>query len=146
LYRKKINASISYSYIEAPQDMLYINDKENIEHYTVTFKNIKNTWSVSVSFGGSFKYGKWSTQPFASFSFSPVRIIDDDVVYTFRNPGYTLRSVNQIEFPRNYTLDATVAFIQPAHSFKKFNEQLDFTLGCTKKLLQNRLIVDVSIA
>ncbi|MDR2291932.1 MAG: outer membrane beta-barrel protein [Prevotellaceae bacterium] len=144
LYRKKINASISYSYIEAPLDMLYINDKENIEHYVVLVENVKNTWSVSANLGGSFNVGKWSTQPFVSFSYSPVRIIDDDVVYTFRNPGYTIRSINQIELPRNYALDATVAFIQPAHSFKKFGEQLDYTLGCTKKLLQNRLILQGS--
>jgi hypothetical protein len=144
LYRKKINVSISYSYIEAPQDLLYINDKENIEHYTTIFENVKNTWSVSANLSGSFRYGKWSTQPFVSFSYSPVRIIDDDIVYTFRNPGYTVRSINQIELPGNYTLDATAAFIQPAHSFKKFGEQLDFTLGCTKKLLQNRLILQGS--
>jgi hypothetical protein len=42
-------------------------------------------------------------------------------------------------------LDATIAYIQPAHSFKKFGEQLDYTLGCAKKLLQNRLILQGSV-
>lgn len=144
LYGKKMNVGVSYSHIEAPQDLLYVNDREKIEHHTIFHTNVKDTWSVSVNAGGSFKCGKWSTQPFVSFSYGPVRIIDDGVVYTFRNPGYTLRSINQMELPRNYMLDATVAFIQPAHSFKKFGEQLDFTLGCTKKLLRNRLILQGS--
>jgi hypothetical protein len=144
LYKRKINVSISYSYIESPRDLLYINDKENIEYHTIFDTNVKDTWSTSVNISGSFRVGQWSTQPFVSFSYSPVRIVDDDVVYTFRNPGYTIRTINQIEFPENYTFDATVAFIQPAHSFKKFGKQLDFNLGCTKKLLQNRLILQGS--
>ncbi|MDR0602767.1 MAG: outer membrane beta-barrel family protein [Bacteroidales bacterium] len=144
LYRKKINISISYSYIEAPRDLLYINDKENIEHHTILHTNVENTWSASMNMSGSFRFGKWSTQPFASFSYGPVRIIDDEIVYTFRNPGYTIRSINQIELSENYTINAGIAYIQPAMSFKKFGEQLDFDLGCTKKLLQNRLILQGS--
>lgn len=142
---RKINIGLSYSYIESPQDMLFINDPENIENYTIIFENVKNSWSVALNIAGNFKYKCWTTQPFFSFSYSPVKIVDDGVEYTFRNPMYSLNWVNQFDFGKNWKLDANILFEQPAYSFKEFGKKLNLNVGCSKKLFQNRMVISASV-
>lgn len=142
---RKINIGLSYSYIESPQDMLFINDPVNIENYTIIFENVKDSWSVALNVAGNFKYRFWTTQPFFSFSYSPVKIVDDGVEYTFRNPMYSLNWINQFDLGKNWNLDADILFEQPAYSFKKFGKKLNLNVGCSKKLLQNRMIVSASV-
>lgn len=142
---RKINIGLSYSYIESPQDMLFINDPVNIENYTIIFENVKDSWSVALNIAGNFKYRFWTTQPFFSFSYSPVKIVDDGEEYTFRNPMYSLNWINQFDLGKNWNLDADLLFEQPAYSFKKFGKKLNLNVGCTKKLLQNRMVVSASV-
>lgn len=142
---RKINIGLSYSYIESPQDMLFINDPVNIESYTIIFENVKDSWSVALNIAGNFKYRFWTAQPFFSFSYSPVKIVDDGVVYTFKNPMYSLNWVNQFDLGKNWNLDADILFEQPAYSFKKFGKKLNLNIGCTKKLLQNRMVLSASV-
>lgn len=142
---RKINIGLSYSYIESPQDMLFINDPVNIENYTIIFENVKDSWSVALNIAGNFKYRFWTTQPFFSFSYSPVKIVDDGTEYTFRNPMYSLKWVNQFGLGKSWNLDADILFEQPAYSFKKFGKSLNLNVGCTKKLFQDRMVVSASV-
>jgi hypothetical protein len=144
-YSPKINASITYSYIESPRDMLFINDKNDIEKYTVIYQNVKDTWMIGVNLGGSFKYKRLTTQPSVSFSHSPVRIIDDNVEYKFVNPRYAARLNSQFEYNKNFTFEANFLFDQPASSYKKFGKQFNFDIGCSQKLFKNRMILQGSL-
>lgn len=142
---RKINIGLSYSYIESPQDMLFINDPVNIESYTIIFENVKNSWSVALNIAGNFKYKYWTAQPFFSFSYSPVGIVDDGVEYIFRNPMYSFKWINQFDLGKKWNLDVDLLFEQPAYSFKKFGKKLNLNIGCTKKLFQDRMFIGVSV-
>lgn len=137
---KKITFGITYSYIENPIDMLFINDKSSIERYTVIYKNVKNTWSIGSNMSASLNYGIWKGQPSFSFSYRPVAIVDDGVKYMFYHPMYSFRCSNQLDLVKNLSMDIDALYQQPANSFKKFGKQINLDVGFTKKFLQNRLV------
>ena len=140
-FNRKVNVGVSYSRIQAPQDRLSINDKENIERYMVFITNVKDTWLVSANIGANFRFKKWATQPSASFVYRPVTIIDDEAEYTFKHPLFRISSVNQIELPKEWNLDLNAFFYKPAHSFMTFGKQFSIDVGISKKLLNNSIIV-----
>lgn len=141
LWNRKVNLGLSYSNINSPQDMLFINDKLEIEKYTVIFQNVKDTWSLSLNMGGNFKYKLWTTQPSLSFSYRPVTIVDDSINYTFKHLMYMFRSINQLNLSKDWNIDVNFLFQQPAYSYKEFGKQINLDIGVSKKLFTNKLII-----
>ncbi len=145
LWKRKVNLSFSYSYINSPQDMLFINDKLEIEKYTVIFQNVKDTRSFSLNLGGNFRYKFWTTQPSFSFSYRPVTIVDDSVNYTFKHSMYMFRSINQFALYKDWSFDVDFLFQQPAYSYKKFGKQINLDIGISKDLFNKKLRIKANI-
>jgi hypothetical protein len=143
-WNRKINADVSYSYIESPVDMLFINDKEEIERYTTIYMNVKNTSSISLNLSGNFHYKAWSTQPFASYVYRPVSIVDDNETYSFKHHGWMVRCINQIALPKKWNIDLNFLFRQPTHSFKTFGKVINFDIGFSKTMFDNRLTLQAN--
>lgn len=141
-YNKRFFGGLSYSYIESPTNLMYVNDSLNIERFTLFYDNVKDTWSVSANAGCNINLSKWwYSQLSASFSYSPVVIVDDNVEYTFKFPAYYFNFNNQFLLPNNWNLDFSTKFYRPAQGMRKRGKRLDMDFGFSKKLLKDKLMV-----
>ena len=121
---------------------MYVNDSLNIERFTLFYDNVKDTWSVSANAGCNINLSKWwYSQLSASFSYSPVVIVDDNVEYTFKFPAYYFNFNNQFLLPNNWNLDFSTKFYRPAQGMRKRGKRLDMDFGFSKKLLKDKLMV-----
>ena len=143
---KRLFGGLSYSYIEFPTDLMYINDPVQIERYTLYADNVKNTWSASIHAGSNINVRSWwHSQLSASFSYSPVTVVDDGVEYTFKFPAYYLNCINRFSLPRGWDADFNAKFYRPAKGMRKRRDYIDLDLGLSKKMLQNHLTVQGAI-
>ena len=143
---KRLFGGLSYSYIEFPTDLMYINDPVQIERYTLYADNVKNIWSASIHAGSNINVRSWWHSQFsASFSYSPVTVVDDGVEYTFKFPAYYLNCINRFSLPRGWDADFNAKFYRPAKGMRKRRDYVDLDLGLSKKMLQNHLTVQGAI-
>lgn len=141
-HNKMLFGGLSFSYIEDPTNLMYVNDSVMIENYTLYYDNVKNTWSVSVNVGCSFDLTSWwHIQPSTSFSYSPVVIVDDGVEYEFRYPAYYFNFINQFSLPDGWNLDFNVKFYRPAQGMRKRGKRLDTDFSFSKKLFKDKLTI-----
>ncbi|MDR2064718.1 MAG: TonB-dependent receptor [Prevotellaceae bacterium] len=138
---KNIVATVTYSFIEDPVDLMFINDNVHIEQFTIIRKNTKNTRQIGFNISGSFNYKIWATQPFLSYGYRPSAIVDNDTEYVFKNPYYTISWNNQFSLPKSWVIEANLSYSQPGGSYMDFGKQLDFNIGVRKKLLKDRLTI-----
>ncbi|MDR0429061.1 MAG: TonB-dependent receptor [Tannerellaceae bacterium] len=141
---KNINTSFHVSYIENPNDLLYLNDLEQIEKYTCMRINTENRWSFTFNLNSSFSYKKWSIQPFFSLTYMERAIIEDGIKYKTDYPGIYLSIRNSLNLYKNLDMDFDATYNKASHSFKKFNDQYIFNLSLRKKLLKDKLTIQLT--
>lgn len=145
-YDKIFFGGFSYSYIEDPTNLMYINDPSNIERFTLYYDNVKNTWSVSANIGGRFDITKWwHSQLSASFSYSPVVVIDDGVEYMFKYPAYYINFLSQFSLRGGWNGDFNTKFYRPAKGMRKRGKRLDIDLGFSKKIWGDKMTIQGSV-
>ena len=143
---RRLFGGLSYSYIESPTDLMYINDPVEIERFTLYADNVKNTWSASIHAGSHINVRSWwHSQLSASFSYSPVTVVDDGVEYIFKFPAYYLNCINRFSLPRGWDADFNAKFYRPAKGMRKRRDYVDLDVGLSKKMLQNHLTVQGAI-
>ncbi len=140
---KSYNATINLSYIENPTDLIYFNDMLVIEKNVVRYANTVNRWSYGFNLSYSYSYKFWSIQPFFSLTFMDRSIIDDGVKYTTNYPATYLRLNNQFILTKTSSIDFDATYNRPAHSFKQFNEQFIFSTVWRKKMIADKLILQL---
>jgi iron complex outermembrane recepter protein len=140
---KSFNATINLSYIENPTDLIYFNDKLILEKNVVRYANTVNRWSYGFNLSYSYGYKFWSIQPFFSLTYMDRSIIDDGVKYTTNYPATYLRLNNQFVLTKTSSIDFDAAYNRPAHSFKQFNEQFIFSTVWRKKMIADKLILQL---
>lgn len=141
---KKINASINVSYIQNPNDLLYLNNPNQIERYTCMRINTENRWSFAFNLSSSFSYKKWSIQPFFNLTYMERSIIEDGIKYTTDYPGIYLSLRNSLNLYKNLDMDLDMTYNKPSHSFKTFNDQFIFNLSLRQKLLKDKLTLQLT--
>lgn len=141
-YNKLLFGGLSFSYIENPSNLMYVNDSVMIEKHTLYYDNVKDTWSVSANFGFSIDMTSWwHMQPSMSFSYSPVVIVDDGIEYEFRFPAYYFNFINQFSLSYGWNVDFNMKFYRPAQGMRKRGNRLDMDLSFSKKLFKDKLTV-----
>ncbi|MDR2947632.1 MAG: TonB-dependent receptor [Prevotella sp.] len=141
---KRINASINASYIQNPNDLLYLNDPNQIERYTCMRINTENRWSFAFNLSSSFSYKKWSIQPFFSLTYMKRAIIEDGIKYTTDYPGIYLSLRNSLNLYKSLDMDFDMTYNKPSHSFKTFNDQYIFNLSLRQKLFKDQLTIQLT--
>lgn len=139
----KLNLSLNLSHIKNPNDLLYLNDSIQIEKYTVKRINTENRWTVAFSSSYSYTYKKWTIQPFFNMNFSERSIIEDGIKYSVNYPGIYLSMRNNILLFKSIEVDFDFTYNKPAYSFKTFNDQYEFNLSVRKKLLKDKLNIQL---
>lgn len=140
----KINATLNASYIEDPNDLLYFNDKVELEKNVVMRVNVPNRWSYSLNLNSLYSCGVWSLQPFLMISYMERSITEDGVRYSVNYPGVYLSLRNQFEITKTLSVDCDLTYNKPAYSFKEFNDQYIFNLAIRQKLLKEKLTLQLA--